>query len=189
MNTETYLPRRFSLKTTARTAALTALLAIAPVTVMADTQPAPARETRDAKVSLADLDLSTPQGTRAARERLHTMARRVCAELADSRDLNFAACVENTLAGALRQINVSALAAVTRSAKLSLADLDLSTPEGMRAARDRLHTMARGLCAELAHSRDLSYQPNFDACVEDTLASALRQINSLAAATARRSAP
>lgn len=48
-------------------------------------------------------------------------------------------------------------------------------------------------CAELARGNDLAYQPNFGACVHDTLAGALAQANALAAAkdtrTARRSAP
>jgi UrcA family protein len=78
-------------------------------------------------------------------------------------------------------------------ADVSLADLDLSTLEGSRAAHERLEAMARRLCAELARSYDLSYQPNFAACVHDTLAGALAQANVLAAAkntrTARRSAP
>ncbi len=82
---------------------------------------------------------------------------------------------------------------MTRAANVSLADLDLSTLEGSRAAYERLEAMARRLCAELAHSHDLSYQPNFAACVQDTLVGALAQANILAAAantrTARRSAP
>jgi UrcA family protein len=83
--------------------------------------------------------------------------------------------------------------AVSRVADVWLADLDLSTLEGSRAARERLEPMARRLCAELARSHELSYQPNFAACVHDTLAGALAQANVLAAAkntrTARRSAP
>ena len=106
---------------------------------------------------------------------------------------NFVACVDNTVAGALRQINRSALKSVTRARDVSLTDLDLATPEGLRAARERLRTMARRLCAELARSRELSYQPNFAACVDDTLAGALAQVNALATAkelrTAQRTAP
>lgn len=115
MNTETYLPRRFSLKTTA----LTALLAIAPVTVMADTQPAPARETRVAKVSLAGLDLSTPEGQHIAYDRLHATARRLCTQLEDLRSVarqqTFVKCVDETLANALRQIKGPTLAASEKS--------------------------------------------------------------------------
>jgi len=80
---------------------------------------------------------------------------------------------------------------VTRSANVSLADLDLSTLEG--SSSERLEAMARRLCGELARRQDLSYQPNYAACVHDTLAGALVQANVLAAAknarTARRSAP
>ena len=77
---------------------------------------------------------------------------------------------------------------VSRVADVALSDLDLSTPAGMRT-----ETMARRLCAELASSSELSYQPNYGACVHDTLVGALAQANVLAAnratLTARRSVP
>ena len=67
-------------------------------------------------------------------------------------------------------------APVTRSAKVSLADLDLSTPEGARAARERLRQTARHLCARVADEFDLSHHENYVACVDEALAKALRQI-------------
>lgn len=77
-------------------------------------------------------------------------------------------------------------APVTRSAKVSLADLDLSRPDGARAARERLRETARRLCAQVADDLDLAHQPNFVACVDETLTAALRQaaaINASAATT------
>jgi UrcA family protein len=72
-----------------------------------------------------------------------------------------------------------------------LADLDLSTLEGARIARERLESMARRLCGELARGQDL-YQTNYAACVHDSLAAGEAQADALAAArtarTARRSA-
>lgn len=202
MTTKLHLPRCLgSPQTAIRTAILTTLFAMAPIAVIADQHASTATDTLVARVSLADLDLSTEEGKRAARDRLHTMAQRLCAELADSRAPSYQpdliACADESLAGALRQIDASSFEAVTRVGKISLADLDISTPEGMRAARDRLHTMARRVCAQLAHSGGLSYQPNFGACVDDTMAAALRQANTLAAArklrtdsrTAQRTAP
>ena len=204
MSTEPRLSRRSSgPRPAARMAILMALFAIAPFAAIADQHAAKAPDTRVADVSLADLDLSTPEGMRVASERLHTMAQHVCAEPADNRGLssqpNFVACVDSTLAGALRQLNalrqvkLTTRHSVTRAANVSLADLDLSTLEGSRAARERLEAMARRLCAELARNNDLTYQPNYGACVHDTLAGALAQANVLAAAkntrTARRSAP
>ncbi|HWS62679.1 MAG TPA: UrcA family protein [Steroidobacteraceae bacterium] len=204
MSTEPRLYRRSGdPRPAARTAILIALFAIAPFAAIADQHAATAPDTRVADVPLADLDLSTPEGMRVASERLHTMAQRVCSQPADNRGLssqpNFVACVDGTLAVALRQINalrqikVTTRHSVTRAANVSLADLDLSTLEGSRAARERLEAMARRLCAELARSNDLSYQPNYGACVHDTLAGALAQVNALAAAKesriARRSAP
>ena len=42
-----------------------------------------ASATRSAKVSIAGLELSTPQGARAARERVRQTARKLCAQVAD----------------------------------------------------------------------------------------------------------
>jgi UrcA family protein len=118
MNIATNLSRRSSLASAVLKAALLALCTIAPVTVMANTQPAPTPEMRAAKVSLADLDLSTPTGQRAARERLHQIARRLCSQVADAQDLshqpNFVACVDETLASALQQLNGPTLAATPK---------------------------------------------------------------------------
>src|SRR6266404_7265043 len=61
-----------------------------------------------ARVSLTDLDLSTAQGVRAAHERLHEAARRLCAVIAEDSDVshqpNFVTCVGQTMANA--QIDV-----------------------------------------------------------------------------------
>src|SRR5712671_5053215 len=198
MNTQSTLTRPGERHTAAVAAILMALSGMVPVATIAD-QPA----TAPAVSRVADLDLATAEGLRVARDRLHTMARHVCAQPAGSGGLSseptFVACVDSTLAGALRQINAlrqikgTSRHSVTRAANVSLADLDLSTLEGSRAAHERLEAIARRLCAELARGHDLSYQPNFAACVHDTLAGALAQANVLAAAkntrTARGSAP
>jgi len=108
-------------------------------------------------------------------------------------------CVDSTVANALRQIealrqtNTTVRNSVTRSANVSLADLDLSDagrlPRRARAVGGNGPAPVRRACPQ----PDLSYQPNFAACVHDTLAGALTQANVLAAAkntrTARRSAP
>jgi len=184
-----------------RTLIFIALIAMAPVAANADQHAATAPLTRVADVSLADLDLSTPEGMRVARERLHTMAQRICAG-PDNRGLSsqphFVACVDSTVASALRGISMhqtktTVRNSVTRAANVSLADLNLSTMEGSRLARERLEAMARRLCAELARSNDLSYRPNWAACVSDTIAGALAQADVLAVQKetriARRLAP
>jgi UrcA family protein len=136
----------------------------------------------------------------AARERLHTMAERICAEHATGSQSNFASCVDSTLAGALgqidalKQVNKTSGHSVTRAVNVSLADLDLSTPEGSRAAHERLETVARRLCTELARDRELAYQPeliyqpNYHACVHNALAGAWAQANVIRAANDRRTA-
>ena len=184
-------------------AILMAAFGVVPVSTIADQRPATTSVSSVADVSLSDLNLSTPEGMRVARDRLHTMAERVCADRGGSREPSsrptFAACVDSTVANAVRQIdalrqtNTTVRNSVTRAANVSLADLDLSTLEGSRIARERLEAMARRLCGELARRQDLSYQPNYAACVQDTLAGALAQADVLAAArntrTARHSAP
>src|SRR3984893_6402265 len=203
MNTPSTLPRLGGRHTTARAAILVALFGIVPVGAIADQRAAPTSVTRVEDVALADLDLSTPEGMRVARDRLHTMAQRVCAAPADNRvpssQPTFAACVDRTVGNALRQIDAlgrtkaAVRNSVTLGANVSLADLDLSTLEGSRAAHERLEAMARRLCGELARRYGLSYQPNYAACVHDTLVGALAQADVLAAArnprTVRRGAP
>src|SRR5437660_4454687 len=202
MNTQSILSGRFGgRRTAAGTAILMAAFGVVPVSTIADQRTARTSVSSVADVSLSDLNLSTPEGMHVARDRLHTMAERVCADRGGSRELSsqptFTACVDSTVANALRQIdalrqtNTTVRHSVTRSANVSLADLDLSTLEGSRIARERLEAMAGRLCGELARRQDLSYQPNYAACVHDTLAGALAQASVLArnTRTARRSAP
>jgi UrcA family protein len=176
---------------------LIALLGIAPG-AQAGQQTSTGAVSRVAEVSLTDLDLSTPEGMRLARDRVHRMALRVCAEAADNRDLssqpNFAVCVESTLAAHLKQLDalarskVSVRDSVTRAANVSLADLDLSTLEGSLAARERLETAARRLCTELARRRELASTWNYSACVHETLEGAWAQARVIRATNDRRTA-
>jgi UrcA family protein len=180
-----------------------ALCVIVPVDAIADQSAAATNVSNVADVSLSDLNLSTPEGMRLARDRLHTAAERLCADRAGGREPSsqpaFRACVDSTVASTLRQLDalrrthMKVLNSVTLGANVSLADLDLSTLEGAAIARQRLDAMARRLCGELARRQDVSYQPNYAACVQDTLAGALAQADALAAArnarTVRRSAP
>jgi UrcA family protein len=125
------------------------------------------------------------------------MAERLCADRGarePSSQPAFGACVDSTVANALRHIDalrqthVTVLNSVTLGASVPLADLDLSTLEGAGIARQRLDAMARRLCGELARRQDLSYQLNYAACVHDTLAGALAQADAIAAARNTRSA-
>ena len=204
MNTQSIPSGRFGAWHTASAAViLTASFGIVPVSTFADQGAVTPVVSSVADVSLSDLNLSTPEGMRWARDRLHAVAERVCAERGGSREPSsqptFAVCVDSTLANALRQIealrraNTTVRNSVTGSANVSLADLDLSTLEGARIASERLEAMARRLCGELARRQGLAYQPSWAACVQDTSAGALAQANVLAAVrnsrTARRSVP
>lgn len=167
-----------------------ALLGTVPAAAMADQQAATATGSRVADARFGDLNLSTPEGMRAARERLRAAVERVCAE-PKSRGLprqpGFAACVDTTMAAHLklledlRQQNQTVSHSETRAANVSLADLDLSTPEGARIARERLAAAARRVCGELAKGQDLLYEPSYTTCVRDSLARALAQTDALVA--------
>jgi UrcA family protein len=181
-----------------------ALLALAPVAAIAQSPAATGVETRTSNLSLADLDLSTPAGVDAARDRLQQTARRRCSQVADRQDLshqpNFIACMDETLAAALRQINGPVRAAIeepgewhtqqadvtrsrlpptapeTRVMVVSLAKLNLSTPDGVRIAHDRIKRMARRVCRQLSGSIDPTEMWRYANCVDDAIAGALRQI-------------
>ena len=204
MNTDTYMARRFGSQVAVRTTALMALLTLAPVAAIALSPAAAGVETRTSNLSLADLDLSTPAGVDAARDRLQQTARRWCSQVADRQDLshqpNFIACMDETLAAALRQINGPVRAAIeepgewhtqqadathsrlpptvpeTRVMIVSLANLNLSTPDGVRIAHDRIKRMARRVCRQLSGSIDPTKMWRYANCVDDAIAGALRQI-------------
>lgn len=99
--------------------ALMALWAIGPVAAIAVQQPANADNARTATVSIADLDISTQGGMRAARDRLQATARRLCLQVADPKDRsshdNFLACIDETMTAALQQLQRLAPAALAKA--------------------------------------------------------------------------
>jgi UrcA family protein len=122
MNTVSNLPGRYRWKTASQTAALFAVLAMAPVAAIADERPAPVLETRSVKISLADLDLSTPEGMHTAYERLHQAARKLCLGFKDIRNIahqptSFVRCVDEAVADALQQVKGPTLAAGEKATK------------------------------------------------------------------------
>jgi UrcA family protein len=60
----------------------------------------------------------------------------------------------------------------TRSKTVSFSDLDLSTVQGQEIARERVHRLARTLCAQVADPTDMSHQSNYVACIDATEAKA-----------------
>src|SRR5215831_2466235 len=99
--------------------ACTGLSAIAPLVAFADPPIARTPHILESNVSLSDLDLSTPEGVRAAHKRLRHKAEHLCHQLWDSTSASFRwtydACVKETLADAIQQFNAPALAAADRS--------------------------------------------------------------------------
>lgn len=115
MKTESRLARPFASPTvTIQATALLALLTLGSV-AFAGPPSSPAEDGRVAHVSLADLDLATPEGSREALARLTTIAQRLCWQMGDSvRASNRAtmeACVRETLAQSVRQLKAKALVA------------------------------------------------------------------------------
>jgi UrcA family protein len=183
-------------------AILTALFGVVPLRSFAE-QPATSTVSSVAEVPLADLNLSSAEGMRQARERLHLMAERVCTDREGGPERHpqpgFGACVDSTVASALRRIealkhdsHLMVRKSVTVGEGVSLADLDLSTLEGAHIARQRLESMARQVCDQLSRRRDLTYHPDYAACLHETLTGALAQADAIAAARnriAQRSTP
>lgn len=193
MNTESVPSSNRSGRRAARGApVLLALFAFAAGPAIAD-QGAATTTVSNISVPLSDLNLSTSEGMHKARDRLHTVAERLCRERGASHPA-FGTCVESTVANALRQLNalkqndMTARSSMTLGARVSLADLDLSTLEGSRAAHERLEAMARRLCNELAGHHELVYQPSYAACVQDTLSGAWAQANAIRATSDKRTA-
>jgi UrcA family protein len=107
--------RIFDRKALLPAVALATLLFGVPGSALADgSRPSATAESVTAKVSLADLDVSTPEGARAASARLAKMAQRLCRKLGDTRrasdSATYADCYRETLANALRQVNVPVVA-------------------------------------------------------------------------------
>jgi UrcA family protein len=96
--------------------ACVALLAVVPLAALADPPTALATHILESRVSVADLDLSTPEGARASHKRLRVKAESLCRQLWDSTSASFrwtyAACVQATLAEAIQQLNAPALVAL-----------------------------------------------------------------------------
>jgi UrcA family protein len=159
--------QRPGLKPTIRVLALLALCALAPAAFLIGKEGSASPAARSARVSLVGLDLSTPDGARDARERIRKAARDLCARNPSQRSLerSFDFCVDDVISAAQRQIRA-------RTTQVSLADLDLSTPEGIQAARERLQITARRVCQELPLNQ-------YSACVAETFAHALRQTDLL----------
>jgi UrcA family protein len=63
-----------------------------------------------------------------------------------------------------------------RTAKVSIADLDLGTTAGMMAAQARVRQMARRLCTQVEQMDDLSRHENYLACVDASVTAAMQQL-------------
>ena len=76
----------------------------------------------------------------------------------------------------------------TLTARVSLTDVALATPEGQRIAHERLRQAARHLCSRLEarHPQSLAHYPSYIRCVDETLARALQGVNGPALAAAEK---
>jgi UrcA family protein len=191
-----------------RAAGLLATCLVMPLTALAQ-EPSVTTPPVGASVSLAGLDLTTTRGIDAARNRLHEAARRSCSQTIDDRDpevsADFLSCIDSTLITELKQINRSTRTAIlavgsawptaieigttshqretaqsTSVMVVSIADLDVLSPQDVLLARKRIHDTARRICGQLSKSQDPA--SIYAKCVNDAIAAALRQFNKTALA-------
>ena len=148
---------------------LLVLCAVAPAALFTGKQGAEFSAASNARVSLAGLDLSTPDGAREADERIRKAAHALCARNLGKRPLDW--CVDDVLAAGQRQIR-------ERTIRVSLAGLDLSTPQGVHVARGRLEAAARRVCQDPHLGSEVASTRNSD-CVDETFARALRRVELL----------
>ena len=72
------------------------------------------------------------------------------------------------------------------SAKVSLADLDLTNSAGQLAAKDRLSEAAHRLCHQFFDSRKIDNRTTMEDCYRETLGTALQQLSAQATIAASR---
>jgi UrcA family protein len=63
--------------------------------------------------------------------------------------------------------------AEARAAKVSLADLDLASAEGLRLARKRITAAAQRLCWQMGDTNRATNRATVSSCVRDTVAEAM----------------
>jgi UrcA family protein len=73
----------------------------------------------------------------------------------------------------------------TLELRVSLSGFDLATPQGVALAHKRLERKAEYLCRQLWYD-DSTLQRTYEACVNETLANALQQLNMSVLAAADR---
>jgi UrcA family protein len=83
-------------------------------------------------------------------------------------------CMVFMTAAIAKQVPAHAADAI---AVVSLADLDLSTEQGMQMARDRLDKTARRLCKQVVNPWALSHHTQYLRCVDDATTAALGQLH------------
>lgn len=76
-----------------------------------------------------------------------------------------------------------------RSARVSVADLDLSTLQGQTIARERVHRVASALCGRISEARDLGRYEHWVRCVEAATEQAMGQIRDFNLARALKVPP
>jgi UrcA family protein len=94
-----------------------------------------------------------------------------------------ALCLTLGLAGVSAAQTPSKPTDVPDTLNVSLAGLDLSTPQGIQAAHERVRMAARRLCAKVANSADMQRQMDYIACIDDAMAPVVAQIDDMSRKT------
>jgi UrcA family protein len=93
--------------------------------------------------------------------------------------INMAAFASALVASAMLLGGASAAEIPSKSKQLTFVDLDLATPAGVNAARERVHQAARELCAAVSDHLDLSHTANFLTCVDLAMSGAMPHLDAL----------
>jgi UrcA family protein len=64
-----------------------------------------------------------------------------------------------------------------RASTISLADLDLATPDGVRLARKRITAVAQRLCWQMGDANRASNRATVSACVRDAVAESMKSVS------------
>jgi len=149
-------------------------------------------------VKYGDLDLTRPADVVKLYQRIEDTAKRVCTPLGDV--VADDACLGDALQRTIAKIGLPSLTQVytaslrerqlsgsrvpadanwpiSRSALVSMHDLDVSTAEGHAIAREPVTAKARILCSQIADPLDLNHTGNYLTCDDDATAQAMQQVS------------
>lgn len=127
MNTVTRIDLSSHAKTTTLALVLLALCAIVSTASFADPGGGASKVTVSGAVSLAGLDVLTPEGVRLANWRIQQMAQRLCLQIVNMDERDAGTCVGKAVADAQQKLNAVVQARLAEREVHAVASTSLST--------------------------------------------------------------